>query len=123
MKKLLLITMLFLGNQVFADHHKGPHEACKEDAAKLCAGVPRGDGKVAQCLKSHENELSQACKDEHAANKKHRHDFMVACKADLKTHCKDVKAGKGAKLQCLKEKESMLSDTCKAELGEHTNPS
>jgi len=35
---------------------------CADDAAKLCAGVEAGGGKLARCLKSHEAELSPACK-------------------------------------------------------------
>ena len=35
---------------------------CADDAAKLCAGVEAGGGKLARCLKGHEAELSPACK-------------------------------------------------------------
>jgi hypothetical protein len=38
-------------------------EACKEDAAKLCKGTKPGGGKIVQCLKQHEGELSAACKE------------------------------------------------------------
>jgi hypothetical protein len=43
-------------------------EACKPDAEKFCAGVSAGGGRVMQCLKQHESELSEACK---AAQPKH----------------------------------------------------
>src|SRR5690349_20644652 len=36
---------------------------CADDAAKLCAGVEAGGGKLARCLRSHESELSAPCKD------------------------------------------------------------
>jgi len=35
---------------------------CKDDAAKLCAGVAMGGGKLARCLRLHENDLSEPCK-------------------------------------------------------------
>jgi len=35
---------------------------CKDDAAKLCAGVAIGGGKLARCLRLHENDLSEPCK-------------------------------------------------------------
>lgn len=46
-----------------AEKGKGP---CAEDAAKFCKDVKPGEGRVAACLKEHEKELSQACKDRKA---------------------------------------------------------
>ncbi len=43
---------------------KGP---CADDAAKFCKDVKPGEGRVAACLKEHEKELSQACRDRRAA--------------------------------------------------------
>ena len=37
--------------------------ACKGDAEKFCTNVKPGEGRIAQCLKQHEGELSQGCKD------------------------------------------------------------
>jgi len=36
---------------------------CADDAAKLCAGIESGGGKLARCLRSHEAELSAPCKE------------------------------------------------------------
>ena len=44
-------------------------EACKDDAGKLCKDVKPGGGRVLQCLKQHEGELSAACKEEMAQSK------------------------------------------------------
>jgi hypothetical protein len=38
-------------------------DACKDDAAKLCGDVKPGRGRIAICLKEHESELSDACKE------------------------------------------------------------
>lgn len=46
-----------------AEKGKGP---CAEDAAKFCKDVKPGEGRVAACLKEHEKELSQACKERKA---------------------------------------------------------
>ena len=35
---------------------------CKDDAAKLCSGVELGGGKLARCLRLHDNDLSEPCK-------------------------------------------------------------
>jgi hypothetical protein len=36
---------------------------CADDAARLCAHVPSGDGRVAACLRAHEQDLSVACRN------------------------------------------------------------
>lgn len=42
---------------------KGAKDACKEDAQKLCKNIQPGGGRIVQCLKQHESELSHACKE------------------------------------------------------------
>jgi len=37
-------------------------EACEGDAKKLCKDVKQGGGRIMQCLKQHEAELTPACK-------------------------------------------------------------
>jgi Cysteine rich repeat len=37
-------------------------EACKPDVDKFCSSVAAGGGRVMECLKQHESELSDACK-------------------------------------------------------------
>ncbi|HTN92994.1 MAG TPA: cysteine rich repeat-containing protein [Gallionella sp.] len=39
-------------------------EACRDDAKALCKGMKPGGGKILQCLKQHEDELSPSCKAE-----------------------------------------------------------
>jgi hypothetical protein len=38
------------------------HQACEDDVMRLCKGVVPGGGRILQCLKDHENELSPECK-------------------------------------------------------------
>lgn len=42
---------------------KGAKDACKEDAQKLCKDIQPGGGRIVQCLKQHESELSHACRE------------------------------------------------------------
>ena len=37
---------------------------CKADAERLCAGIKPGGGKLKNCLKEHENEVSIGCAKE-----------------------------------------------------------
>jgi hypothetical protein len=38
-------------------------EACKDDAKNFCKDEKPGKGRIVQCLKKHESELSPACKE------------------------------------------------------------
>jgi Cysteine rich repeat len=40
-------------------------EACKPDVEKFCQDVQPGGGRIIQCLRQHETELSDACKAQH----------------------------------------------------------
>ncbi len=37
--------------------------ACKGDYQKFCSGVPRGGGRILDCLNSHKGELTTACQE------------------------------------------------------------
>jgi hypothetical protein len=43
---------------------KGVSDACQSDVQRLCKDISPGGGRLAQCLKQHESELSSACKSE-----------------------------------------------------------
>ena len=45
------------------EHFKEFKAACMADVQKFCQGIPAGKGKIAACLKSHETELSDSCKE------------------------------------------------------------
>lgn len=99
-------------------------QACQTDIDQFCKDVPEGEGRVAKCLKGHAEELSPSCKiaydrvdiqvQKMKAARQAFEKFEEACKDDLDKLCKDVEAGKGRKLQCLKERQADLSDSCKA---------
>ena len=119
MKKIILlsftmITFLFIFGVIAQTpevDRKGP---CRADAEKLCKDI-KGGHKIWRCLRSHEEELSQACKDHFAALREKRKEFVKACGEDRKKFCKDIKHRKRGKIAaCLKSHEAELSETCKA---------
>ena len=46
------------------------NDACKDDVEKLCKDVEPGGGRILNCLKEHENEVSSKCKSKLAEGKK-----------------------------------------------------
>ncbi|MBS0378973.1 MAG: cysteine rich repeat-containing protein [Proteobacteria bacterium] len=59
---LIALGCLTFALAVHADD--GPpnaRKACKADYQKFCSGVPRGGGKILDCLNSHKSEISPAC--------------------------------------------------------------
>src|SRR5258708_18757248 len=93
------------------------HGACKADVQKFCANVTPGKGAIRDCLKQHEADLSQGCKDNIAKMKAHMKEKMVAinkaCKTDEDQYCKDVTPGEGREMACLHAHNDKISQGCK----------
>jgi hypothetical protein len=87
-------------------------DACKADAEKLCKGIVPGAGRIVACLKSHENELSPACKEKLAAEEARFEQVKEACQPDAEKFCKAIAPGGGRIAACLKAHESDLSPAC-----------
>ena len=46
----------------FAQNQRGAmREACKADVEKYCSDVPRGGGRIGECLNKQHDQLSEAC--------------------------------------------------------------
>ena len=113
MKRLAVFTgvlCLSIATVASAEHTARP---CRDDAARLCKDVQKGEGRVARCLKEHANELSPACKENIGRMKEEIREVAEACKDDAAKVCKGVEPGKGRILRCLKQHESELSPACK----------
>jgi hypothetical protein len=87
--------------------------ACAEDISKFCKDVKPGGGRIAKCLKDHENELSGTCKDEIAQVEKRFKETAEACHDDVLRFCKDVEPGGGRIANYLREHQSELSQECR----------
>ena len=96
-----------------AGQRQGP---CSDDVAKFCKDVQPGGGRIAQCLKQHDQELSLACKQHAAEVKKRGKEFRAACEDDVLKLCKDVQHGGGRIANCLKQHEQELTPDCKAKI-------
>ena len=98
---------------------------CNDDAKRLCAGVKKGEGRLATCLAQHAAELTPACRAKITKGKAHARvhaakakapAFGKACQADLAKLCADVAKGDGRREECLKKHEGKLSEGCRAVL-------
>src|SRR5207302_1918536 len=98
----LIVSGLVWSTPVLAQTTKTPRmSACTEDTQKFCPDAKTARER-AQCLKSHEAELSQGCKDlrmraasARSKAQETRAAMKYACKSDVETLCKDVKPGRG----------------------------
>jgi cysteine rich repeat protein len=87
--------------------------ACKADVEKLCKDVKPGEGRIAQCLKSNEANVSAGCKEAMAQMHDKMQAFMDACGEDAKQYCGGVQRGHGRIWRCLKENDAKLSEGCR----------
>ena len=88
---------------------KGP---CQADIEKFCKDIKPGQGRIAQCIKRHEAELSSACENHINIEKEKVREFVNACKPDAEKFCKDVKPGHGHIVRCLKQHQAEISPNC-----------
>ena len=105
--------LLFMATGVSAEPADKP---CAADVERLCKGVQPEEGRVARCMKEHENELSPGCKENIVKLKQKVRDVAEACKDDAARLCKDTQPGQGRVLRCLKQQEDKLSPPCKEHL-------
>ena len=96
--------------------------ACRADAQRLCQGVEAGKGRVAQCLKENEAQVSGECKAHmakaHEVMRARMEAFDEACRGDVAQHCGSVDAGKGRVAACLRKNETALSAPCRQQLAQ-----
>lgn len=109
--------MLLFGGAVSAAPAAGQRQGpCSDDAAKFCKDVQPGGGRMARCLKQHEQELSPACKQHVAEVRKRGQEFRGACEDDVLRLCGDVRRGGGRFYNCLKQREQELTPDCRTQM-------
>ena len=87
-------------------------DACQADVDRLCAGIPKGGGRIAACLKANEAQVSPACKQELASVRRKVKEVGEACADDIQSLCADVKPGGGNVLRCLNASYFSLTPGC-----------
>ena len=103
-----LCMVLWFGTDIYAQGGG----SCAEDIAKFCKDVQPGGGRLAKCMREHEEELSAACKRQIREAQRRWRETAEACRDDVLRFCKDVKPGQGRLVQCLKEHQNEISVEC-----------
>jgi hypothetical protein len=111
----LLVSMLFAVGVATADAPTRKEGPCAADVKKLCPGVKPGEGRIHQCMTSHEAEISPACREVIGAVKAKLERMAQVCKTDWEKYCKSIPPGDGRILSCLKGQEVNLEPACAAE--------
>jgi Golgi apparatus protein 1 len=88
---------------------------CQDDATKFCANVPTGSGRVQECLKAHEKQLSPTCRKAVDSLRKNAQTFAAICVFDMQRFCSDTPPGGMRMLKCLETNHDDLSPNCKAQ--------
>lgn len=92
---------------------------CRGDIERFCAGVPPGEGRIRDCIRSHAPRLSPACRAYAKSVARRLRDddtprMLLACKEDIETLCRSVPPGDGRWRRCLDGQADRLSDACRA---------
>lgn len=123
-KLSFLAAVLFTSPAALAGPGPGPgggHGPCAAEVQKFCASVQPGGGRVMECLKSHEADLSPACRargEKGKARKESREAVHAACKDDVAKLCGGVAPGGGNVMRCLRDNKDKVSATCRDTLAE-----
>jgi len=114
MKQVIRILIICLSVLPFAvlEVQAEAVSPCAEDIKRLCKGVMYGEGRVLDCLKQHEQELSAACKDHQLAMIKRLKEAPEVCQDDVERFCRDVRPVNRRILRCLKQNQIHLSEEC-----------
>ncbi len=95
----------------------GPRGVCLEDAKRLCPDVAPGGGRMLQCLKEKQAQLSEACMEKLGVKLDTRgRRIRDKCQADIGKRCQGVTPGKGRIFRCLSRNIDTLDPACKTEL-------
>ena len=98
-------------------------EACSADIKTYCSKVTPGDGRLVFCFMAHEDKVSDRCYNKFfdvaegitlAASNVWR--AADACASDIDKYCANVSEGQGRIAQCLIDKKSKVSSSCRAEM-------
>ena len=117
-RSMLFIIVSLLHVVLCSNFHAYAQESlvCADDIAKFCKEIKPGGGRILNCLKAHETELSASCQGKICELQGIIKDCEQACAGDIARFCKDIQPGGGRIVKCLRERDKELSPSCSAKL-------
>ena len=117
-RSMLFIFVGFISVALYSNFDAYAEEPliCADDIEKYCKEIRPGDWRILNCLKSHETELTVACKGKIEELKGIIKDAELACSGDISKFCNEVQPGEGRILKCLREHDKELSSSCSAKI-------
>ena len=106
-RMIVAVMLLGVAGAAFAE------DDCAAEVARLCP-ASRGDLLVLGCLRANSAALSRVCKGDPDALLAKARQVGSSCDADAAKLCKEVQAGEGRIVSCLRDNESSLSTSCQA---------
>jgi hypothetical protein len=96
-------------------------EDCAPELKYFCGTVTAGRGRIAACLYSHNDQLSEQCAISLSVGLVQLRMILAAvdyavqqCRGDLDKLCEGVKIGGGQVYQCLSDNKDKLNESCSA---------
>ena len=117
-KCTLFITVSVLFLILYSGAHAYAQESliCADDIDKFCKGIKPGGGRLLNCLKSHETELTEVCRGKVRELQGIIKGAEEACSGDISKFCREIQPGEGRILKCLREHDKEISSSCSAKL-------
>jgi len=117
-KRVLFIIVSLFSVVLYSHSHAYAEEAliCADDIEKYCKEIKPGGGRLLECLKSHETELSLSCRGKIGELQGIIKGCEQACSGDIAQFCKDVQPGGGRIIKCLRRHDKELSSSYSSKL-------
>jgi len=107
------LAALAIGALALSPGAARPEEVCAADAARLCAGIPPGEGRIFYCLKANLDRLSDGCQAVVRWAEERAYDVALDCQADIFAWCQGVPPGRGRVFSCLMSRRDSVSSQCR----------
>ena len=112
---VLILVLLGLCIMVSAGAY-AEYNPCEKDMAKFCKNIEPGEGRILQCLRLFEEELTPPCKEHLAQIEKAVEEVQSACADDYALFCSSLLPGQGRIAECLEKNQEILTPKCKKNL-------
>jgi len=86
---------------------------CAKDAKQYCSDITTGHGRLAACLKAHDDKISTDCMKDLQQLMTEMSEIQMECRTDIRKYCGSVHQGSGNIINCLRDHMDELSTICK----------